>query len=193
VVRDVIYQRDFIPVFNEAKKTGKEPDWNFVTSNITKKFNPVYADWVVLNGKTSWYKFLADSKKEVKYYNLFAAYKLKQIEVFRYDTLDNGSYDKINSIAWLDVFHHCTDTVVINKMSALMKKAVEKHPSILPYLDTYAVILYKGGNVSAALACEEKLLANAEKSGDKDQITAVAKTINKIKSGEHIWDQEDYE
>lgn len=193
VVNDILNKTEFTPLFEVAKKTGIEPDWQILSSKIANQYNATYAERIVLNGKTDWYKFLADSKKDDSYWNQFIGCKLKQIKVFRYDTLQNGSYDLINKIAWAGAFLHCTDQDQLIAMADWMKVAVDKHPSKFEYVDTYACLLYKAGRLVDAINWENKALQIATVSQSKGWIEYANTTINKMKKNELIWTQKEYQ
>lgn len=188
-----ISKSEFTPVFDKAKKTGREPNWSALEKKITQKYKAEYAYRVVLEGKLDWYRFLTKTKNDEQNWTRYIACRLEQIKTFRYDTLQHGSYDEINQIAWIYVFHHATDKKQLNEMIGWMKAAVEKHPNDLNYLDTYACLLYKVGRTEDAVICESKFLKIVSEPKWPVKIKYASSTIDKMKKGEQIWLQKTYQ
>jgi len=187
VANDIIKNTEFTGVFDDSQKDGKEPNWIALRKEITEKYNTTYADRVVLESKLDWYRFLTKTKKDDQSWTHYIACRLEQVKTFKYDTLENGSYEKINQIAWIYVFHHATDQGQLDTMISWMKSAIDKHPNNYSYIDTYACLLYKTGKILEALNFEEKAVQVGSQYGVKENVDLVRANLKSMQKGEPIW------
>lgn len=90
---------------------------------------------------------------------------------------ENAEY--FNSICW-NLFEKCDNKPMLKKSAEWMQKVVEKEPQYA-YLDTYASLLYKTGNLKEAETWANKAIAAGKEKGD--DVSATATLLEKIKSG----------
>lgn len=160
LVEAIIYREELINrIWKDGKLINRIPQWDFMRSEIEKKYKKVDAIGMVLNCKISYYRKLRDWRK-------WAICQSKKIE--KYSLKSGDGFWKLNLPAW-DVFLHCNDKKVLKmalKWSDLSIKIDE--PNSNPQcLDTRANLLYKLGNRKDAMFQEEKAIEIAEGSAKK--------------------------
>ncbi len=89
--------------------------------------------------------------------------------------LDNSSY--INGLCW-DLYEHCDDKKLLKKACGWMKAITQKEPTY-PYLDTYASLLYKSGQMKEAEAAAGSAIATGKKNGT--DVKSTEELLQKIK------------
>ncbi|HWK08125.1 MAG TPA: thioredoxin fold domain-containing protein [Puia sp.] len=165
------------------------PNWNRITSIISKKFNSDYAERIVLNAKLKWLEYKKDwleySKNvvwKVEKYGPYEKYAPSYV-IFSVDW-------KFNANAW-DLFQHCTDTSVLTKALAWCDSAIKITPGPnVEYFDTYANLLYKMGRIRDAITEEENAVKLEEENAAKDKRIpdkVYSETLTKIRKGEQTW------
>lgn len=87
---------------------------------------------------------------------------------------DNTSY--INTICW-DIYENCDDKILINKACTWMKEVTKKEPDYA-YLDTYASLLYKSGQMQDAATIATNAIEVGKKAGT--DVTATEELLKKI-------------
>jgi len=185
----VINKVEFEPFLDTAKKNGVPPDFNIITKVITQKYNADYAKRIEINGKVEWYKFLAVNKKQGQYWSLFISCKIDQVT--NYFNFEKDA-DAINNIVYYDIFVHSDDVNHLNIAINWMKNLIEKNPKKFEYIDTYADVLYKAGNLKEALLWKELARQTAESLRNKKNVDFAAIGIEKMKNGEQIWTEPEY-
>jgi thioredoxin-related protein len=190
-VQEVINQTEFTPLFNICKAKGTEPDWKGISESIKKKYNKVYANRVILDGKLDWYKFLVIKKKQEQYWPSLISSQIAEVNEFRYDTLSRSCID-INNICYAFIFLHSNDHQQLQIALDWMKRVVSKNPNDYIDLDTYASLYYKDGKVDKALEIENRALQMAVSQNDKENITLFGSSVKKMNEGEKIWLEKEY-
>lgn len=151
-----------------TKYENQEPDWNAVTTSVTKKY-PAVADQVI-------------SKAKVIYYHQAHDWNHFQFAIADYIKKYGAkvSPNELNNYAWT-VFQNCDDTKCLEEALEWSKNSF-KDNNEPAFIDTYANILYKLGKKEDAISWEEKALNLAP--GDKKDYE---ETLQKMKMGEKTW------
>jgi tetratricopeptide (TPR) repeat protein len=115
------------------------------------------------------YQMLYDQRAED-----WAAYGNHVEEMMGMDTkLGNG---QINSYAW-NIYLHVEDKDLAKKAAGWMEKVIAEEPSYA-YLDTYAAVLYKAGELKKAEKFAKKAIEVGKKDGEKvEETEALLKKI----------------
>ncbi len=92
-----------------------------------------------------------------------------------------SSYD-LNSLAWFG-FVKVTDNFILNQALSWSKKSLELDKDNPAYLDTYANLLYKLGQIKEAIEIETKALELVKESEKK----SYQETLDKMKAGKPTW------
>ncbi len=86
------------------------------------------------------------------------------------------SNGQINSYAW-NIYLHVEDKKLAKKAASWMEKVIEEEPSYA-YLDTYAALLYKSGELKKAAKFAQKAIDVGKKDGEKvEETEALLKKI----------------
>jgi thioredoxin-related protein len=176
---DILIQKEFNPLFEIAKKTEVEPDWEAISKNVIKKYNADYAVKVIINSKVGWFSYLARTKKEDRYWPQYINARIGQMEKFKYDTVSARGYFN-NAFAW-EIFEHGTDNSQLMIAADWMKNTVVHEPKIANYWDTYANLLYKADRQAEAILLEERALQLNPR--DKE----IAESLKKMQAGHATW------
>jgi thioredoxin-related protein len=167
IISNAIQTSLFNPVFETAKATLRTPAFDSLKQVITQRYNAGYADMVMVNSRLQWYSYLARDKKMAQYWPDYITARIAQVQRFRYDTTATLA-TTMNGICW-DIFQHGSDKMQLDTVAGWMKNLAglnANSPVLYAYLDTYANLLYKAGNVQEALAWEKKAAALAPKNKD---------------------------
>lgn len=95
------------------------------------------------------------------------AYGEHALEAMELDTEKNNS--QINSYAW-NIYLHVENEELVKEAASWMEKVVADEPSYA-YLDTYAALLYKGGDLKKAEKYAKKAIEVGKKDGEKVEET----------------------
>jgi thioredoxin-related protein/dienelactone hydrolase len=95
------------------------------------------------------------------------------------------TYMEINDYVWDHVFEHSADTSYLKRALKWSKYTVEKQDDP-HFLDTYANLLYKLGEVDSAILFENKALTFAIKTQQKD-VKSYQETLYKMTKGDKTW------
>jgi thioredoxin-related protein len=201
-------------VYDKIMKDGKfmtsEPDWRLMYSNISRKYNVMYADDILLVAQIDFYQRTGKWTKYVECVERL----LKKKPPKRGETNFSkalGTISMIGDDSWglnfvaYNVFLNCFDKKVLNKALKWSEQSIRliSQPDtiglISQYLDTKGNILYKLGRVGKAIEIEEKVLviavtiqiAYAKKDGkttiDASSFDEEISTLKKIKAGRPTW------
>ncbi len=153
---------------------SEDREWNKISDNIRRKYNNDYAERNILNGQLRWYAH-KHQWKELAYYNV------KKITTYGLDTAGNGvAYT--NNMIFSVIFMHSDDKATIERAIEWMKIICAVHPEEQDYLDTYANLLYKKGDVEAAIKLEEKAVSMNSRNSKE-----IIEGLEKMKRGEPTW------
>jgi len=149
-------------------------EWAKLKGGIENKYNKEFADRTVLDGQLHWYS-------EKKSWQEVVGLTLKKIDKYGLDTTGEVSIALTNNIMYDVIFMHSNDSVALKKAIGWIKAICELKPGDADYLDTYANLLYKRGDVENALILENKAFSINSKSKD------IAENIEKMKQGKPTW------
>jgi len=136
----------------------------------------------MIESKVNWFIYLASEKKEDKYWPDYISARIAQVQRFRYDTMATLA-TTMNGICW-DIFQHGSDKMQLDTVAGWMKNLAglnANSPVLYAYLDTYANLLYKAGNVQEALVWQKKAAALAPKAKD------IQEDYQKMQAGLPTW------
>jgi hypothetical protein len=189
----IVNDTELTPLFNVAKEKIELPDFDAITASITKKYNASFAKEIVLNGKVSWYIFLVNTKKETQYWRDLVTCRINQVKELGLDTMKVQATN-INQICWIEVFHHCEDPNQLATAANWMEGIISRNPKVnSACFDTYACLLYKAGKLDEAISWEGKYLQYMSDNKAKTQMEYASTTIQKMKKGEKIWLEKEYQ
>lgn len=169
VVESVIWREMYVPCFILAKQNGA-PDWVKLRSNTAIKFNKIYADRLICRAIVHWYKFKEDWAQFSKHLVLL---------IDKYEG-PNSNPDMLNSSAW-DIFTKSDNQFELNKAIIWIKYALNQMPNDFSFLDTYANLLYKTGNIKEAIEVEERVVSLFPASDEYRE------TLNKMQNKIPTW------
>ncbi len=187
VMKSDTYAEDFVeqiiskemigPAIAHNKTTDSEPDWASIQDRIKSKYNADYAERSVITARIGWAATHHNWDDWSKYFTSY---------VDKYGTkLTTGTWVAfdLNNDAW-SVFTYSNSTPALRDALSWSARAVliDPQPS---WMDTYANILYKLGDVTSALAWETIANKIAIK-GDPDTKLFEA-SLAKMKAGEATW------
>lgn len=145
-----------------------EANWKGLEKMLRKKFSKEVSQRVTLNIKVKWY----ETHKNIYSYVKYTLMKYKKNppnpdkEVFA-----------INQFAW-GAFLYITNKKLLNGVIFWTEKAIKKHPTLPPLIDTYANLLYKVGRTLDAIEWQER----AVKLDSTDK--AIVEALEKMKRRE---------
>lgn len=94
---------------------------------------------------------------------------------------------QLNFKAW-SIFKYFNDKEVLTKALALSKITIDKEPENASFLDTYANLLYKLGNIDEAIEIQSKAISLAKLNELKKKLE---NTLQKMKSNKPTWNKDD--
>lgn len=191
-IYSTIYKEEITPVLNLlSNKANHLIDWDSIEIGIAKKYNSYYANRVVTDAKSKWFRYKGEWSKSCK----FTVEYIEKYGQFM------GDFDLASS-SWA-VFKHSTDSLQLNKALLWAAKVIARSKdssNILPnVIDTYANLLYKINYLyndqdfyKEALELEEKALAIMVKhnKNNKSKIQMFKDTLEKMRRGEPTWQVE---
>lgn len=161
-------------------KGSNKVDWDEIRNKLLAKYPAALAERVLSNAKTSYY-FHQKMWKE------FGQSLVKNMITYLPEFDDR----QVSNNAWI-AFLVCEEPDVIAAALTWGAKIITKdnQAEIDPYyLDTYACLLYKSGNVQDAITWEHKALTLAKARNDGYQTQHCASTIEEMKKGSKIWER----
>jgi thiol-disulfide isomerase/thioredoxin len=166
--------REYVqPIFREAEKTAKEPDWKKLKQQISKKYGTDLATTYELDAKVDWY----EKKKNWK---LFLHYLRPHLA--RHD-LRKMRGDHLHYCAWY-VFKYSNDPALMRDAIRWVDIMMEKWPENIRWilLDTKSCLLYKLGQRQDGIA----IMQGLTKAFPQFNYTFQPR-LNSMMKGEAIW------
>ncbi len=90
---------------------------------------------------------------------------------------DGSNSNNINAICWT-LYENCDDQAILAEATTWMSTAVKAEPENWMYLDTYAALLYKTGDMAKAEEYARKAIKNGEDIGE--DVSATKELLDKI-------------
>ncbi len=168
-----------IPLYKE----GSIPNWNDIQTVITERYPGYNPSEMIMKEKPRYYaykKMWPQCEQAVS--NLLDTYG---------KNIDNN---ELNSICWEYVFMHSSNRKILLKALTWSQRIIadsadsEAYKEAYPYMDTYANLLYKLGNVEKAIFWEKRALQLAEQSPFKSTAISFGITVKKMEKGESTWE-----
>ncbi len=94
---------------------------------------------------------------------------------------------ELNNIAWDYLFMHCSDQKCLQDALKWSKRSRDLAPAECSYIDTYANILYKMGNINEAVDWEKKAIEKGELYKDEPDLKDFQINLEKMQKGEKTW------
>lgn len=177
IIDRIILKEDINPLLtkwkNDSLKNIGKHDWAKMKTTIKKKYGREYAERNVLVQQIKWYT-------KAQQWEAATKYNVTKIDKFGLDTVANGSA-YVNNMVYETIFLHNDNRSALKKAITWMKIISEGHPYDAVYLDTYANLLYKNGDVKNAVSLEEK--ACALDTNEKE----IVDNLKKMKNGQPTW------
>jgi thioredoxin-related protein len=197
-VAQVISHAGFEPLLEAAKKTGATPNFDSIGSAIAKQYNAYYSVRVIQDGKVHWYGWLVHKKNQPEFWPPLAQVDIERLKrIWDDDRLRNASTTfEVNNVCYTDIFHHSDDSAQLNLAVRWMKEVVQLEPNDFDELDTYACLLYKAGNVDAALQAEDEILQfciKHRKMGTHTRMSHATLAIQRMWNSEKIWEEKEFQ
>lgn len=175
IIQRIIYNENYVPLFERSEKQRITPDWNFLYTSLKKKYpkNKEYYDRVVLEGRTAYYRYKEDWREYTKAIaELFNKYY--------YTNTPLNSF-ALNNAAW-EIFLYSDNKDEIESAISWMEKIVVREGNATAEdLDTYANLLYKSGNRDLAIKWEK----NAVELNPIEKL--FRETLAKMEEGKPTW------
>jgi hypothetical protein len=151
-------------------------DWNPTLKRLEKKYPGYDVNRIIEEQKCKYYAI----KKMWPNYDSAVIVYLKDYG----RQLDN---EELNNIAWYKVFLISDNQQVLSVALDWSKITIADYPNVNPaYVDTYANLLYKSGQIDSALSWEKKALEIVKEPTDKKSFEVA---LEKMKRGEKTWVQ----
>lgn len=177
IIDRIIAQEDIYPRIwkggNPSEPISSKPAWSEIQDLIRSKYNPVTARRAILDAKIVWYTY----RKEWEH---IASYQLEKVNIYGLDTTGYGKFT-LNGIIWDVVVEHVADKKTIQKAIRVMKEVLGSNPTSAAYMDTYASLLYKNGDIRKALSWEEKAYSLSQKDEE------IRSNLENMKQGKKYW------
>ena len=168
ITRDIIVQEEVAPFLDDAMTNGLIPDWQLLLAKVKLKYDE-RANEIVTYSRMLFYKQTGTIDSLLNsiqfYFKNYAGY-LKP--------------DLANSLAW-EVFQSGTDSTLLNETANFCRVILNQNQNPL-FMDTYANLLYKLGNIDDAILWEQKAVDLSE-----GAINGLLENLDKMKKGEKTW------
>lgn len=176
VMNYMVTKEEIAPVTAQAKKEGKEPDWEMISKKIQHKYGPSWVEKNVVNAKIGWYR----GEKNWKEYT---HYLVMRMDLTGLQNIPNDFWGRfgLNNSAW-DIFQHSDNKEELQKALSWSEWVTERDPK--PHgadMDTKANLLYKLGRKEEALALESEAIQADPKNKD------IGDNFEKMQHGEPTW------
>jgi len=139
----------WLPIRNDKKIEPDfvEADWKKLNKMIRKSFNNNYTKRNLLTAKMRWYR---------QHQNMVGLAKttFKRLDKFPPERFDASTVHTINELNW-NIFLYVNDKTLLSKAAKWARKIIPESQNNTGYIDTYANLLYKLGQVDDALQWEE--------------------------------------
>lgn len=183
----IIYRDLYNSLIKDGKAVVAKPDWKAITKRIKKDYGDYYVDLKLLYTKKQYYF-------DLKEWNGFADVVDEFIRLNPPNAKDTGyGLGELNNDAWFGPFLNSDDPRIIKRASGWMELVVSLLDKSNPnndYIDTYANLLYKSGNVQKAIEEEQGIIDRIVKQTGKpaeESAKGFVNTVNKMKAGEPTW------
>src|SRR5262249_4053463 len=125
------------------------PDWKKLHATLTKKYDKACARRLESGPKIFWYNMVGNKKEYIK--NLVADMEQKGGSKLPAYQLNNNA---------MEVFRYSTSKKELKKVAGWLAKYFENNPKQIEtnaeVMDTYAILLYKMGDVKESIVWEER-------------------------------------
>jgi thioredoxin-related protein len=150
-IHSIIYKEMVWSVIQKNGKSKIPPNWELLKLQISKKYNQYYAERALLAARYSWNRSM---KNWNEYMETYVTYIDKYFTIPE-DVPQNPIIETLtwNNRAW-EVFLHSENASYLKKALKWSQYAVMTYPNA-NWMDTYANILYKLGQVELALTWQE--------------------------------------
>jgi len=149
VVNRTVNREEIIPVLQVAEKSKKEPDWEKLDVNLTKKYNKELATTYVLGERIAWYAKTENWTAYLKYLKPY----LSRLDLNKI----NPTY--LHWCAWY-VFKYSDDPPLIKDALDWIDLLIAKwdKTSVWMVTETKACMLYKSGKRDEGIALMKKTI-----------------------------------
>lgn len=181
-VTDSVISREYLNPELSKTKDKLEPNWDQMYNKINERFGHEYAERNILWHKARWYDQMKDVKKYTEYFIEF-------VKKDGFDSTYSGSDGFLNWVGFVNIFQNSNDITQINAAINWMEGVVRRrnfNPMHYP-MDTYAMLLYKGGRKISAIEWEKKALEIARLTNDKSHEREYEQKIEKMEKNEPTW------
>ncbi|SEW35004.1 hypothetical protein SAMN05428988_4259 [Chitinophaga sp. YR573] len=166
----IIAKEEIDPIiFSKTNPEKYKPNWDKITTTISRKYNIDYANRTVTGAKVRWASWKQDWAEHTKNLIIF---------VEKYDT-DKSAFN-LNNKAW-SIFEHSNKTDELNTALKWSNYSLKLEPASANWIDTNANILYKLGKNKEAISLEEKAV-KLEPENQEFKIN-----LEKMKNGVSTW------
>lgn len=175
-----IISKDMIdPFLPKPGDKNQNPDWKAMYRSVKKKFNKGYANYVVVGGKSRWYRYKKQNKEYVKWL-------VKKVDMEGDKNFKQGAQFMLNGWSW-DVYLYSNNKKELSSALVWIEKALElgfPDDLLSAIIDTKASLLYKIGRKDLAVIEMSKAVNNIEKLGKTN--TKYHKKLDKMRKSEPI-------
>jgi thioredoxin-related protein len=171
VMNAIIRQNPMIlDLFNEH---SPKQSWDKIYDDLNTNYGPTYAHRILVWIKVPYYK----SQTNWELY-------LKSLLSYLKEYGDNVHAEDMNNYAW-DIFKYCTSPEDLSFGVSYSLRSLTTTEKLNPeFIDTYANLLYKSGNVAYAIVKETEALELA----DPSQKKTYRDTLGRMKAGQKTWE-----
>jgi thioredoxin-related protein len=172
----MVTKEEITPVTAQAKKEGKEPDWEMSVRNIQNKYGAALAEENVVNAKIEWYRAEKDWKDYTKYV-------VRRMDLIGLQNIPDDFFGRVglNNFAW-DIFLYSDNKEELEKAMAWSDWVLQRDPQLqATTMDTKANLLYKLGKKEEAMALETKAVQADPKNKD------ISANFEKMQHDEPTW------
>lgn len=156
----------------------KIPDWKKMEKELQEKYNSKVAKRNILAAQIKFYH-------KVAMYDKWAPLFIEKNRKYGIDTLGNNGYAELNMAGWT-MFQMLDNKEYLKKAVEFMKPVIKRHPKAHSYIDTYANLLYKAGDIKSAIKWETKAVALVGDRVPRTRANYLA-IVEQMKKGEPTW------
>lgn len=183
------YQSQFLknlPAYQE--RFGKEEAGNVVDNIVNARYRDAITQKDVallenaLNLKKEFsHDPLNESYMRINFYQRTGDWQkaATELESVLANTEPDKTHGMVNSIAW-GIYESCDDPAVIQQAAGWMEKVTQQEPEYM-YLDTYAALLFKSGDLKAAQQHAQIAITAGKSKGET--VTETEELLKKIEAG----------
>ncbi|WP_315815393.1 hypothetical protein [Paraflavitalea speifideaquila] len=144
-VRDIFIRKTEIDPIVYSKEGFKEEQWQLINNNISREYDSLTADRLVLDSKIVYYEKIKSWDYHVHYFLM----KFRKYGVDKSDWLADAA---LNNQLWSSVFLHSNNKLHLYEAVEIARQLVERNKGDFNYWDTYGNLLYKLGDKAKALS-----------------------------------------